>query len=276
MKKIKHASSDFTYNDLPKTRKELFFDRILHRYNVLFKLGLLMLLFTIPLLLSIVLKDTIKLSLVSDDGYIDNDSNYSINIIFSFVDIITFAILSIGLAGSFRIIRLYIWDEIIFLKEDFIKGIKNNAKSFIGFSILVSLINILVNLSINIDAPNFTRYLPFGIFIVLILPIVFISLSFNNVYNVTFFQSIKNSTYLFIKQLFIILPFYLLVCLNGLIYFIPYLLFKYLVIFLFTIFLTPIIIFIWNLCMFYVFDKYINIDQYKNIYKKGLYIGDEK
>ena len=58
MAKKKVSVKDFDLNLLPKTRKEQFGDIIKHRYLDFLKAGFFLLLFCVPLIISIVIKDS--------------------------------------------------------------------------------------------------------------------------------------------------------------------------------------------------------------------------
>ena len=64
--KNKKATHDFKINDLPQNRKEVFFDCLKMRYGIIFGLGLMCVLFAIPFVICLMLRDISLSSLLAD------------------------------------------------------------------------------------------------------------------------------------------------------------------------------------------------------------------
>ena len=185
-------------------------------------------------------------------------------------------IVSLALAGSLKIIRRMIWGEPVFLKEDFIIGIKENYKGFLVISLFGGILN-AINTAIVSFMPtnNFLTYLPLIALIVLFYPVIFVFLFYNVIYSDKISKNLINSLKLYFRSVFLTFLMCLICYALLLVKFIPNI-FRYIVAIVILIFVVPIL-----LLMFYefeisIFDKYINIYQYPQFYRKGLYTEKEK
>ena len=123
--KYKYKVRDFSIVDMPKNRWQVFLDIIkLHWRSILF-IGVMLLLFSLPLYGFSLFIDFKKASLsiafndkkISEEVFINSIKN--LEFIYIAILPITLIILSIGLAGIIRIIKRLCYIEPIFLFDDF-------------------------------------------------------------------------------------------------------------------------------------------------------------
>lgn len=279
-KKYKVAKSEFTISQLPKNRKEVFFDCLKVRYDLFLKIGLVLFIFGLPIIIILFYHYFLHLNVYQQfiEGSIDENTYYNLVIAYRNIKnlllIAGLTVFSIGIAGAIRVIRLLIWYEGISFTYDFYLGIKQNIKHVSLLFLLGGLINFINGLSINetIKQPLFiiVENLPLIISIVFLLPIGLLVLSQITIYADKFIKYLRNgfTLYLltFIKTIIVIIGLFsplLLLFFNILIVKIIA------VLFLFIIYL-PIGLVIWQLYSCSIFDKYINQKNYPHLVNKGI------
>ena len=127
-------------SNLPTTRKSQFKHIIKYRWKYLFLMGGILILFAIPLLVSLFIKDLKAISIVSVSEGSDTSALFINDLFYSVFIIPSSIIFFIGLSGVYRIIRNYIWAEGVIFKSDFIIGIKRNWLHFAITGFLFSLL----------------------------------------------------------------------------------------------------------------------------------------
>ena len=267
--------SDYSKENLPKTRREQFWRLLKDNFFTLMKLGLILLVLMIPFLTAIVMKN-VNLSYVynnADLSEIDKTRNIaSINIIFSAIYIPCIMLFFLGLGGILKVLRRLIWDEPLFFKEDFFLGIKENIGQFLLFGFLIGFITFLNVLAYQ-STYGWAKYLSYvmiGVSFALIIPIIvtagYISSIYKNKISVSFSVSMK----LFIRRgIFIIL---ILLFLYST-YFLSWLKIS-VIIYLAILFVLIILLFpVWLLISFMNCIK--NLDDYVNVYyyPENAYLG---
>ncbi|MGI6713898.1 MAG: hypothetical protein ACOX3K_02420 [Bacilli bacterium] len=271
MFKQKRASRDFNKADLPSNRKEVFFDRFKNQYGVFFKTGLTLFLFFIPFLIVGFLKDYSLWYHASRGDFSIADYN-QMQILYALIKIPVYIIIALGCAGSFRVMKNLAWEIPVFFKEDFLEGIKKNAKSFIVVFVSFSVISVLCELTLTAsNIPELVRYLPSGILVGLVLPMALTSLNIFNLYNATFLEACKLSLRFFFGKTFKSILALLGVCAPFLILLINNFVIKYILFIPVVIFILPCSILTWFLYCCYLFDYFMNKNTYPEIYDKGVY-----
>ena len=270
----KHSDKDFNVESLPHNRKEVFFDTVKLRFGLYIILGLILFLFSMPLLATKIYGEILYTS--NFNKYADDIDKAILagNIIKMYISIFEipgFLILSIGLAGVLKVIRQLIWQEGIFLKEDFFTGIKQNAKVYLISAFLFSLINVFIRLTLtlNISFP-FILYIPVGVMILFVLPVLFYIFTSSQIYNNKYGTFLKNSVYFYIKTIWQSLLFSLVIVALLLIDLISIIILKYVIIFLIIVFVVPFLLSIKFLFDCSIYDKYINQYDYPELVDKGI------
>jgi len=275
--RIKKASRDFNSNDLPSNRIEVFKDCFKVRFGVIFKSGLLLLVFLLPLIIGGLIKDISILSLgynyeggaISKEEYVSY--YYVTNNAFLLFTILASIIGALGVAGMTRVIRQVAWEEPVFFQKDFFDGIKMNG----GFIVLATLIlDITWAISNFVSGSeieqSFIKALPAGALFAVILPLYLFNLSQVNVYNVKFAKATKNSIIFYIKALPRTVLFLLTIAALLLVTFISNILILYLAIVIIVVLIIPFFYLAWFLHSCRAFDEMININEYPEIVDKGI------
>ena len=270
----KYSQTEFDEYGLPHNRKEVFFDVLKNRYGVIVCCGLIMCLFTLPYFAVKVLGETVFTSVFYKfDGDMTAAEDYAkvLRFYISLAHIPCFIIMALALAGVVKVIRQLIWAEALFFETDFFSGIKQNglhyALTFALYGVIKSLDYLL--LTVNVSTP-FVLYLPTGVIIVFIVPLLMTALSQTAVYSVTYPRLISNSFKLYVKNIPVNLLFVIILIIGLLTDFITITLLKYAVIFIEILLLLTPYIMARMLFDFSVFDKYINARNYPELVDKGL------
>lgn len=273
-KKNKMAKHDFLESQLPSTRRKQFFDIITHRYGLILKLGLLMALFFLPLLLSVMVKDAF-LIIIRIGNYDDVPSRqFAVNVIYCVAIFVSLIIFFIGQSGFFKIYKELIYGDPIFLKEDFIHGIKENIKPFLVISSFVGLFYVAEILISLLFDNVYIQIIPFAFNLALIFPLCYVSTFLSTYYSNGFMVNLKTSFALYLRRFPLELLGYVLSF--GMIFFqyISLIYVKYALLIFFVIFLLPLSILVGHEANAAIFDELINQSQFPSFYKKGLYKKD--
>jgi uncharacterized membrane protein YesL len=213
-------SEDYARNTLPSNRWALGWDLIKTNMGKIVKINLLLLLFTFPIFLLLYLR---SLFISVDAGYTPFSQNLGIGYpIYPFmsglsesiiirVDFTIFFILfllvfyvSVGIAGTFYVMRNLVWTEGVFVTSDFWNGVKKNYKTVLPLSLIYTVFIVLTLITINTAnyqiAINPNSAVLFTIikivsyvFIALFTCIYLFSLTIGVTYKIKLFGIIKNA-----------------------------------------------------------------------------------
>lgn len=281
-RKPKVAKNDFTGDNLPHSRRDVFRDVLKNRWKDLLKVGALLLLFSLPLLVFGAVGEINAANIYAEykNGAISAETCASevaaSNGAFALIKIIGYIIFSVGIAGSARVLRQIIWDEPLFFSEDFKDGIKIYGGQFALAMFLYGLCSYTaVFFSSAANGILYAIALGLGVFI--LLPAMFFWLSERTVYANRIGENIRNGFMFYVRTLFksigmlllAFLPFILEYVLEffGLYNFI----FKYSYLLICTFLFLPLGMMLWLLYTYSVFDKYINAELFPEILHKGFY-----
>ena len=272
-KKNKASKIDFTNEQLPSTRYEVFVDCLKIKKTVLAHLGLRLMLFCLPLIISTMMMD-ISVSGLQEQylkGEVELTAVYSTINAFNLINIIFWGLVGVGCAGCFRVIRRLIWQEPIFINSDFFDGIKLNCKSFFlifaiaGFAMFAS-----TSIYTAGNGSSTIQYLSIFTSIIFLIPVLVIMTGLYNVYNITLKEALYNGFIIYVKNLFanllmtlIIVAIFALLVISGAL--------KYLLLFIVPLFIVPILILGIHLYLCYLFDIYINKKSYPEYVDKGIH-----
>lgn len=283
-RRVSASTSDFLEQQLPQNRKDQFPFVIKNQFWSLLLIGLILLLCLIPFIITIYFKNQFEIGFY--DKYLSNEISYEeyqssifyLLIIASAIEIVLSPILSLGLSGSNRILKLMVIGEGFLFKEDFITGVKQN---YLNTFLLTLFFTVLLGVCrfISTFFLNYLLGIPAYIMLVLIvIPVYLLSNIFSSFYEANVFQCIGNSTKLFI-------PYWWKYILSGIILFgvlyglsflssIPVLV-SAIQIALSLLVLPLYLLFLFELSAS-LFDKYINKDNFKEYYLLGLYNSDKE
>lgn len=278
--KIRKRATDYTPQMLPQNRKEVFFDVLKLHFWGLIKVGLIMLLFSLPLHLAAIAEDIVTGSIYAkilnataeqqQGGYI---TILAVRVIRAVVSVVLTPFFAVGLAGVLRIVRQYCWGKNVFLATDFMKGVRQNWKQITGLQLLLGLIYTLSLLAqqlayISTGVAVWLLHIPMAVFMLVILPVAGYAAAGIPVYSTSLFSHFRSGMQIYIKSLF---PSLLGVLCTMAIYF-P-LLIPNISVHIFgriiATLLTPIALLGWCLFCYNKQDKFINPDQHPELIGRG-------
>lgn len=274
--KQKVAKTDFSEQNLPHNRKEVFFDCVKLYWQKLLLLGLIMLACAVPLLTASAVCDTVQqgLSRQLEDGVIDkvayNGQTAWLRFAEALIDIPCYVIVCVGLSGTVRVTRQMIWAEPLFFANDFADGIKQNWLTFCLCGFLVSLLNVYLAFAES-SGGGLPAYLPLGVVTIVVLPTALWMMAASSVYKIGIGKNITNSFVLYIKTPFVTWLFVALfasVAIPGLIGFVAL---RCIFLAVFIVVLLPAFVMLWQLVSYSYFDKFINKQAYPEIVDKGIW-----
>lgn len=270
--KIKSAPHDFTEQQLPGNRKALFWDCISVRFSVVVRISILCAVFMIPYLITVIVGDSVVFNAnYSAQTLSETEVNallHSAKLISGGIKILAMMLFSLLFSGIVQIIRQLLWQEPLFLWDDFKNGIKNNAVTFMLTVFLLMLPEFVLSWN---QASNI-MYILEGICAVSIIPIGGWVMAQAVYYRLSLMDSLRNSIVFYIKafpatlllEVMFVLPFYLVET------FVLHLMVRYILILVLSFVLIVPLTMISILYANSLFDQYINKDNYPQLYKKGL------
>lgn len=284
-KRKRVADRDFTVAMLPKNRIRVFFDVLKIRWNLLLLLGLLTLVFALPLILVrfFFLYEATQIYQQIADLKIEQDVGLAQIAGFSnlvgLVNIPFWMIFSVGLAGVMRIAKKIIWGEYLSIRFDFLLGIKENAWHFILVFFLFGIINFFGNyyyyryfvLNDFAGPVGIIRFLPLVVTAIVIIPVFSFFLAMTVIYRDRFLVKIGASIKLYFLTFPKTLSIYIGCALPCILFFFENDIFQLIYPIVFTMFFFPLIVNGWFLYSCYIFDKYINKKSFPEIVDKGIW-----
>lgn len=276
----KHSEAEFTEYQLPHNRREVFFDCLKLRYGVFVLTGLLLLLFILPFFAVKLYGEMIYanmyeayLNAVGEEASFDALSQAKILKFYtSLAYIPCLAIFALGIAGAMRVIRQLVWGEGLFFLKDFGAGIKQNGAfsvlTFTLFGVIFALNRFL--LLMNTEYPVI-QYIPTGLIVLFIIPIVMFVVSLTAVYNNKYSTTVKNAFLLYMKNIPQSLAFTAVLVSAYLLDLLGLSILKTVVMAIAVVFVLPLFIEARFLFDCSVFDKYINKKSYPDYVDKGLF-----
>jgi len=247
-------------------------------------MGLILFIFLIPLIIFTITKNISIFTLKDNyqNGVIDltlyNQSQFSLEVIYTVFQVISLLLFSLGLSGVLNVCKRACFYENIQFKDDFYKGIKENSKhvflTFLIFGLLffMMIIYIQMNKSVTDFFTTIICYLPIILGIVLIVPVLVMVIFQIPIYQNNYMQYFKNGMFFYGKSLFKTLGVMILLFVCYLPLFIPNIYSAIISIIVTCFIILPITILILSLYCNHLFDEYLNKEQFKEIYKKGLMV----
>ncbi len=126
MSKAKSRAGEYTVSMLPSTRKAVFWDVLKLNWVSFVYYGLLMLLFSLPMLIVGMVENIQLANMVNAQA--DARALFAMQNTFAVLRIPCFMLLSIALAGFAKVMRQYAWGENVFFSSDFFGGIRANVR----------------------------------------------------------------------------------------------------------------------------------------------------
>ena len=269
MKEQKASKKDFTVENLPHNRVEVFFDVIKQRYDVLLKIGVLLLVFLLPFLMVKLIEQAAYINLISADNASENDI-ISLQLSVSIVNVGPIVFFGFGLSGVMKIIRNLVWYEPIFFFKDFRSGQRQNKLIYIFVFLIYGLISVLIKYLNGIIENNFLKTIPVGLCLALLLPIGMYILSATVVYKDGFVSLLKSAVVFFIKTVPISFLFVLVLSGAFCVELIDHIIIRYVLIVFVILICLPMYLLAWTLYSHKIFDKMVNYKIYPGYVDKGI------
>jgi len=275
MKREKIRSSDFTSDDLPTTRRALFFDVLFHQAGSVASTSALLALFALPLIcVYLLFSSFIGISASRGDG---NAAIFSLLFYAALLAIPCFGFLYLGFAGAFEIGKHLAYGEGVLNRAAFFYGLKRNWKKalayglFFGVSFAFALVG---SFYLFLFASANPILLGFGIGLAILQCLVVLILGFyffaeEALYENKLGASLKNALiFALIKGPGNLLFVILFPGIGAALFFINDVT-AYIGIALFLAFSGAGVL-LWSVFARSVFDRYINQDHYPELVNKGL------
>ena len=266
-----YSKQAFTEDNLPKNRREVFFDVLKLHYFSFLKMGLILFAFAIPLFVVNFFKDY-SYVIAHETG----NSNATILITCIAVETVLILLLAIPIAGFGKIYREYVWLEPVFFAADFKSGIKDNIKPTLISAAIVAILNLIFNVIFHFTDNGWIMAIPFGFNVAVFFPIIMHTVFINFIYTNKYWDNFKVGCFFYFKHL----PTTIL-CIILIVGFKVYDLFllaniiailtKYLVLLIVVIFILPLVFLGVQLNEMRIFDKHINSIRFPHLVKKGMY-----
>ena len=267
---------DFSEQNLPHNRREVFFDCIKLYWQKLLLLGLILLACAVPLLAVSAVCDTVQQGLLQQlsDGVIDkvayNGQVAWLRLVEALIDIPCYVIVCVGLSGTVRVTRQMIWAEPLFFANDFADGIKQNWLTFCLCGFIISLLNVYLAFAES-SGGGFFAYLPLGVVAIVVLPTALWMMAASSVYNIGIGKNTTNSFVLYIKTPFVTWLFVALFASVAMFDLIGFVAVRCICVAVFVVVLLPVFTLLWQLVCYSYFDKFINKQAYPEIVDKGIW-----
>lgn len=270
-RKYLYSSKQFNENDLPSNRREVFGDVLKLHYFSLIKIGLIILLFALPLFVINFFKDY-SFIIAHDTG----ESNSLILAILCVVEAFAILLLSIPVAGLGRIFREYAWLEPVFFSADFKTSLKDNIKPTFISCLLIAILNLIFNLIYYFMNSGWIIAIPFGFNLVVFFPIIMHALFINFTYTNRYWVNFKLACFFYLKHLPSTMLCIVLICafkIYDLFQFanIIAILTKNFVLIVIVLFIMPMILLGTQLNELRIFDKHINSVRFPELVNKGIH-----
>ena len=274
-KEERHITDEDVKQNLPRNRKEVFFDLLKNRKMNLFAFSCYTFIFFIPLAVDLFFFNFFESAAIAADK---SDQLFSLVFYSMLIMLPCMLVGFIGLAGAFYTAKKIVWQEGISLASDFFQGIKENWKHALinGVIFGLALFGLVVGGTyLLIYAPVHAVVKGIGLGALILFFLLFgmvVVLNFTQCvyYENSYAVTLRNSfsflgllnwrillIYLLSTGTVVVLGLFNLITLTiGLV--------------LFAIF-NSVVIILYTLISHYGFDKYINKEHYPHMVGKGLY-----
>ena len=195
---------------------------------------------------------------------------------FNFISIAAWAIVGLGFGGAFAVVRRLVWQQGIFFRYDFFKGVKENAASFAIYFAVGALFNYLVQRTLRatyFDDSLFSQAAAVAAIAVAALyaPTVTFSLVQSTVYKLGTFKKLYNSLLLSMRVAYTSFPVALLNLAPMALLFIPNTIAFGAFLIVLPVFIYPLIVLFDTLYCDAVLDRFVNGTHFPQIVNKGIY-----
>lgn len=287
-RKYKAASRDYTKAMLPQSRKEIFFDVLQLQWRKLLLLGVILMLFSLPLLVSALVGDVYAGGIISsvESGGAELQAMaawelFRFELLRGAVNILLLLAFLVGLSGVLRVLRQLAWEENVHLPTEFAAGIRSNLGQLSALGLLCGIIALLCRILLFFSAAYRSGWtatvslLPFAVSVLLLLPPACICLVMIPVYANPLKANLKNAFYVYSCAPWRVLGTLAVCALFWVPSLLPYI---YCQIFghLFAFLTLPLPLLGWTLFCYSRFDLFINGEQCPQLIGKGIFRAQEE
>ena len=280
--KTKQSQTDFQVNQLPHNRVQVFWDVLKLHWRTFLILDLVLFVGILPLLAVLFFRDNYALGLAAKvaEGTMSAEDRLATlkyaHLICAGICWVCLYIFAIAVCFVTRFIRQLSWYEPLFVKEDLSMALKTGYGTAAICATFAGIIIVIQKAMLFVTDIIWIQVIPVAIFLTFIgLPLLLTFVQ-STMYIGKFSQMLKNGVIIYFKEAPKVLLF-------GLLLFTPllftmleqFLIVKYIVVVAYVILFETLFIFMFYLCCNSIFDKYINKEQFPQIYRKGLYAGLE-
>lgn len=287
MKKTKFAFKDYSIDNLPSNRMEVFIDVIRNHWKTLFLIGLCLLLFMIPFLTLEIIGEILNIQLIGmhQNKEIDSQSlSMYLQITYFLIGIaktLMLMIFSLGISGSVRIIKKLIWAEGIEFLHDFKEGIRENWRKMIRLFLLIGIVSTvnsttpyILSQTTMLTELSYTalRSVLTSVSVLLLVPIAAFVFSQIVFYENRFLSMCINSIAFCGKTILSTYGLLAIICIPcAIVNHFCNISVQILVYSFAAVILLPLILMVWLLYSCYIFDRYVNPTFYPEIIDKGIW-----
>lgn len=274
----KASGQDYTPDMLPNSRKAVFFDVVKLRYWQLFKLGLLLLAFALPIHLLALLEDIFVAQIHTLTPPLSAQELTARTVLFhnlrAVLNVPLLALFSVGFSGISHIIRQYAWGENVVFSYDFRKGIRQNFLQMLILAVCAGTVNLLCTICSGLSyttesaLSSYLVFLPGAFALFVLLPVGAYMTVCIPVYSNSFRQNFKLCVAMYLKHWKKTLPAILFWGVLFLVYIIQNF-YCHLFGRLFVTLLIPVILLGWTLFAYQRLDESINIRFFPELVGKG-------
>ena len=272
--------ADFSVNDYPVNRFHAFFTLLKTNWLTWIYISLITTASFLPIYFIYTAKNAYIISqTISMEPNLVNSFTITVNLIYSFISIPLWMIGFIILNGSIGLIRKMTFKEGFLFWSDFKAALKSGFKNSIINSLIFSICMNLCsfNMSFILLDKELPKILVYSVFLVsiiimvIIMEITLLNCNLNAIYNLSVKNMYKNSfLLLFGKPLKNLLFTFIFIWPILLIIFVPNFIISIIILFFILVFFMAMNIQILFLYSCHLFDIYINKENAKEIYRKGL------
>lgn len=279
-KRSKYRSSDFTENDLPLNRRRQFLDILKNDWKTLLILGVILFFVSIPYLaidfVHWFIVFNLPNKLIADGGTVEDvvQALKLTEILYETALVPAVLLLAVPLAGSARVLKRLVHGEGVLFKDDFFQGVKMNVWQFLLLMFIYALLRFLTQFMHIFFAgipyvSDISYGVSLGLLYVFFVPILIFMFAEASIYKINFWMNLKNSYQLAVNSILVMILFSSVIF--G-VYYMRYINHPILRIGLdsLLILFSPLYLLAISLFTMSRFDKFINKDNYPEIYRKGL------
>lgn len=279
-KKVKNfaAKADFTEEMLPNNRRSQLFDILRNRRPLLLKAALVTLAFFVPILICASFKTVCVYHFYQryEAGAISYENLQSYltytDLLAALLCVPCLMVASVGVAGLNRLTHQLVFGEGILFGADYGLGIKNNAKQYLLYTFLVTMLYAMGRWLLAVYQQSVAATVLFFVGCVIAVPYFLTLLLYSNVYSSRGAELIRNVFYALVQGRFAAFGYGLVIVLPLMALSLFASGYLYLLLLALYLLLLPVISLLGNSIFADVFDETFNYVNHVQIVKKGLYI----